>query len=166
MPYSQLDTFRPSRNARWVNGLWFSSLILSLGVALLAILAKQWLDEYTSRMRQPVSSLRRWAWRHILYSDALTQWGIGAMVSALPLILHVSLFLFFAGLVAQLRDSDEIITAVAGTLVGLLFGFYGVATLLPLAYGTCPSVTPLLRIAHRGLARLKTFFQRYDRVEP
>ncbi|KZV98631.1 hypothetical protein EXIGLDRAFT_606763, partial [Exidia glandulosa HHB12029] len=32
----------PSRESRWVNGLWFTSLFLSLAVALLCILVKQW----------------------------------------------------------------------------------------------------------------------------
>jgi hypothetical protein len=32
----------------WVNGLWFTSLMLSLMTALLAVLAKQWLRQYSS----------------------------------------------------------------------------------------------------------------------
>ncbi|KZW00721.1 hypothetical protein EXIGLDRAFT_639134, partial [Exidia glandulosa HHB12029] len=32
--------------ARWINGLWFTSLLLSLSVALLSILVKQWIGEY------------------------------------------------------------------------------------------------------------------------
>ncbi|KAJ6481605.1 hypothetical protein DFH09DRAFT_950512, partial [Mycena vulgaris] len=35
----------------WVNGLWFTSLILSLSTALLAVLAKQWLRQYCSATR-------------------------------------------------------------------------------------------------------------------
>ncbi|KZW03723.1 hypothetical protein EXIGLDRAFT_599714, partial [Exidia glandulosa HHB12029] len=31
---------------RWVNGLWFTSILLSLAVALLSILVKQWITEY------------------------------------------------------------------------------------------------------------------------
>ncbi|KZV91448.1 hypothetical protein EXIGLDRAFT_615663, partial [Exidia glandulosa HHB12029] len=36
----------PSSLSRWINGLWFTSLMLSLTVALLCILVKQWLGEY------------------------------------------------------------------------------------------------------------------------
>ncbi|EJD50460.1 hypothetical protein AURDEDRAFT_21558, partial [Auricularia subglabra TFB-10046 SS5] len=41
------DNFKASGSSRWINGLWFSSLVLSLAVALLSILAKQWLEEYS-----------------------------------------------------------------------------------------------------------------------
>ncbi|KZV98036.1 hypothetical protein EXIGLDRAFT_746826 [Exidia glandulosa HHB12029] len=32
--------------SRWINGLWFTSILLSLSVALLSILVKQWIGEY------------------------------------------------------------------------------------------------------------------------
>ncbi|EJD50451.1 hypothetical protein AURDEDRAFT_22759, partial [Auricularia subglabra TFB-10046 SS5] len=38
--------FKALGSSRWINGLWFSSLVLSLAVALLSILSKQWLEEY------------------------------------------------------------------------------------------------------------------------
>ncbi|KZV91435.1 hypothetical protein EXIGLDRAFT_615673, partial [Exidia glandulosa HHB12029] len=39
----------PTSLARVVNGFWYTSLFLSLAAALLCILVKQWLDEYTAR---------------------------------------------------------------------------------------------------------------------
>ncbi|EJD39226.1 hypothetical protein AURDEDRAFT_29259, partial [Auricularia subglabra TFB-10046 SS5] len=39
-------TLQDITTQRWINGLWFISLIVSLLVALLSILVKQWLDEY------------------------------------------------------------------------------------------------------------------------
>ncbi|KZV98415.1 hypothetical protein EXIGLDRAFT_607036, partial [Exidia glandulosa HHB12029] len=44
-PPPDLDA-SPSTAARWINGLWFTSLALSLAVALLCILVKQWIGEY------------------------------------------------------------------------------------------------------------------------
>ena len=38
--------FRPSLSALWVNGLWFTSLALSLTTALIAVLTKQWIHKY------------------------------------------------------------------------------------------------------------------------
>ncbi|KAK0479959.1 hypothetical protein EDD18DRAFT_1086203, partial [Armillaria luteobubalina] len=35
-------TFSPSTSDSWVNGLWFTSLSLSLSTALFAVLTKQW----------------------------------------------------------------------------------------------------------------------------
>ncbi|KAK0467276.1 uncharacterized protein EV420DRAFT_1617368 [Desarmillaria tabescens] len=39
-------TFHPSTSDSWVNGLWFTSLSLSLTTALFAVLTKQWIHEY------------------------------------------------------------------------------------------------------------------------
>ncbi|KAF9069288.1 hypothetical protein BDP27DRAFT_1363418 [Rhodocollybia butyracea] len=40
-------TFSPAILDLWVNGLWFTSLVISLSVALFAVLAKQWLLDIT-----------------------------------------------------------------------------------------------------------------------
>ncbi|KZV95962.1 hypothetical protein EXIGLDRAFT_589015, partial [Exidia glandulosa HHB12029] len=40
------DLAYKSSTSRWINGLWFTSILLSLSVALLSILAKQWITEY------------------------------------------------------------------------------------------------------------------------
>ncbi|KZV82234.1 hypothetical protein EXIGLDRAFT_811568, partial [Exidia glandulosa HHB12029] len=45
-PPPSLDSAAPSSLSRAVNGLWYTSLFISLAVALLCILVKQWLDEY------------------------------------------------------------------------------------------------------------------------
>ncbi|EJD40751.1 hypothetical protein AURDEDRAFT_69726 [Auricularia subglabra TFB-10046 SS5] len=55
---AKLATMSPSKFtvspvARWINGFWVSSLAFSLAVALLSILAKQWLDQYQARTFSP-----------------------------------------------------------------------------------------------------------------
>lgn len=40
------NTFQPSASAVRVNVLWFSSLALTLGVAVQVMLAKQWIHKY------------------------------------------------------------------------------------------------------------------------
>ncbi|THG93445.1 hypothetical protein EW026_g7795 [Hermanssonia centrifuga] len=50
-PFIASDTsaspvFQVSTSARWMNCLWFLSLIFSLSSALFSILAKQWIGEY------------------------------------------------------------------------------------------------------------------------
>ncbi|EJD39837.1 hypothetical protein AURDEDRAFT_19518, partial [Auricularia subglabra TFB-10046 SS5] len=88
----------PEPSSRWVNGLWFVSLGLSLSVALLCILAKQWLDEYHACTTAPASSPRHWTRRHLQYKEGLVHWHVPAFISVLPAVLHASLFLFLAGL--------------------------------------------------------------------
>ncbi|KAH7092726.1 hypothetical protein BKA62DRAFT_834674 [Auriculariales sp. MPI-PUGE-AT-0066] len=132
------DRVPTTTRSRLVNGLWFASLTLALVDALLAILVKQWLVEYASRMRQPAADARQWVWRHYAFREGLTKWGVGVVISALAALLHVALFLFLSGLLTYLFDLDHAICA-----------FYLIATLAPLWYGDCPSITPLLRHMRR-----------------
>ncbi len=49
VPASSLNpytNFTPATTDVWVNGLWFTSLSLSLATALVAVLVKQWLHHY------------------------------------------------------------------------------------------------------------------------
>ncbi|KZV95547.1 hypothetical protein EXIGLDRAFT_610450, partial [Exidia glandulosa HHB12029] len=88
--------------SRWINGLWFTSILLSLIVALFSILVKQWIGEYRARNLASAKSPHEWARRRAVYSQALNAWPVAELVSLLPVILHLSLFLFFAGVVAFL----------------------------------------------------------------
>lgn len=62
VPTSQLTPFTPfqaSRTDLWINGLWFTSLALSLTTALMAVLTKQWIHQYLSvPSGTPQSTLR------------------------------------------------------------------------------------------------------------
>ncbi|PBK88653.1 hypothetical protein ARMGADRAFT_937324, partial [Armillaria gallica] len=46
IPSSPTDFFSPSCSNEWLNSLWFMSLTLSLIMALVAVLVKQWLHQY------------------------------------------------------------------------------------------------------------------------
>ena len=110
----------------------------------MAILIKQWLVEYSARMRQSASSARVWARRHAEYRAGLETWKVGAIISWLSFLLHVSLLLFLVGLVVMLFELDLVIFGVVLGLATTVVLIYSAATLLPLRYGTCPSYTPLL----------------------
>lgn len=137
------DTFMPSSAARWTNGLWFMSLMISLVVSLLAILAKQWLEEYATRMRAHTASPRHWAWRHLVFNRGLTKYGLDAFISMLPVLLHLALFLFFAGLVIFLWELDIIIAKFILIASGAAFLIYVGTTLAPYWKADIPTVTPL-----------------------
>ncbi|KAF8597699.1 hypothetical protein BDV93DRAFT_397728, partial [Ceratobasidium sp. AG-I] len=49
----QPPRFSASMSARWINGLWFMSLALSLSAALIAMLAKEWLVAYNTARPRP-----------------------------------------------------------------------------------------------------------------
>ena len=129
---------------RWVNGLWFSSLAISLIVALFAILAKQWIVEYRARIRTGRPTAQCWAWTHFVYRRGLETWHMDAFVSMLPLLLHLSLFLFLSGLAVFLLSLDVTLSRIVMCFTAAAGIFYVLALFAPLRFGECPSATPLL----------------------
>ncbi|KAJ7872529.1 hypothetical protein B0H14DRAFT_2438363, partial [Mycena olivaceomarginata] len=67
----------------WVNSLWFTSLMLSLTTALLAVLAKQWLRQYSSFIAG--SARERALIRQFRYVS-FDKWGVQLIIGFLPAI--------------------------------------------------------------------------------
>lgn len=110
-------TLDVSVSARWINGLWFGSLALSLVVALLSILVKQWLDEYSGRMASSSKNFQHWSRRRAFYFAGVQDWNLASIISILPVLLHLALFMFFGGLVVLLWSIDRAISfSVLSTL--------------------------------------------------
>lgn len=147
----------PPATPRWINGLWMTSLVLSLVVALLSILVKQWLDEYTARTTASAQHAHHWARRRAFYFKGLQTWHVSAFVSVLPLLLHVALFLFFGGLVILLWDLDRRISLWLLVVSGLVLTFYVAATLVPFIREDCPAATPLVRQLRKLWIRFRIF---------
>jgi hypothetical protein len=124
----------------WVNGLWFMSLTLSLATALLAVLAKQWLRQYSSFITG--SAHERAMIRQFRYA-CFDKWGVQLIIGLLPTILHLSLFLFMAGLVVFLYSLNHTTAAVVACIGGFLFGAYITTNVLPILAIGCPYRTPL-----------------------
>ncbi|KAF9003163.1 hypothetical protein BDZ89DRAFT_901774, partial [Hymenopellis radicata] len=83
----------------WVNGLWFTSFALSLLVAILAMLVKQWLRQYTAYTSGDARHVVRV--RHFRLMS-LEKWRVPQVIALLPVLMHLMLGLFFAGLVVFL----------------------------------------------------------------
>ncbi|EJD50462.1 hypothetical protein AURDEDRAFT_160364 [Auricularia subglabra TFB-10046 SS5] len=152
--------FEASRSSRWINGLWFLSLVLSLAAALLCILSKQWLEEYSLRTSAPAENQRHWARRHAFFNRALEQWHVSTVVSLMPVVLHISLFLFLAGLAVFLFHLEWIIMLCVLAFTASLVVFYVSSAILPLVYPACFLQTTSLRLLIH-LYRL----QRFDLLE-
>ncbi|KAH9983058.1 hypothetical protein BJV74DRAFT_777884, partial [Russula compacta] len=88
--------FTPPASAVWVNGLWFLSLVISLTCALLSTLLQQWARRYLS-VAYPRYSPHKRARIRAFYKEGVDKLHMPWTVNALPALLHVSLFLFFAG---------------------------------------------------------------------
>ncbi|KZV86306.1 hypothetical protein EXIGLDRAFT_774773 [Exidia glandulosa HHB12029] len=152
------SSFVVSRLSRWVNGLWFVSVTLALAVALLCILVKQWLQHYISRVTAPSPSPRDWARRRSFYYEGLLRWHLPGLISTLPLLLHLSLFVFLTGLVLFVWNIDHILGMGLLGLTLALFGFYVFSFVVPALRLDCPSMTPLMEQLMR-LDRLRFFLK-------
>ncbi|KAI0821724.1 hypothetical protein BC628DRAFT_1276179, partial [Trametes gibbosa] len=79
-----------ARSAIWLNIMWFSGLILSLTSALIGIVAKQWLSEYSAVSG---SSREKARLRQYLTMN-LVKWRVGLILLFIPILLVVSLAFF------------------------------------------------------------------------
>ncbi|KAK0449634.1 uncharacterized protein EV420DRAFT_780242 [Desarmillaria tabescens] len=131
---------RPSASGSWVNGLWFTSLALSLGTALFAVLTKQWIHQY---LLVPSGTPRdKCRVRHFRYMG-LRQWRVDFIIGLLPVLMSSSLALFLVGLVIFIVPLHVTISCVIGALTFISFAAYGVTNFLPILYLECPYKTPL-----------------------
>lgn len=148
--------FVPSTSARWINGIWFTSLALSLSAALIAMLGKEWLTAYLSSRPRPPRS-------HALLRQArlegLEGWWALHIIALLPSLLHTSLLLFSLGLVVYLWTMDIVIAAVIAAVIGVTSLFYAITAILGAVYEHCPFVTQIS-------GYIKLAFSRYLRHRP
>ncbi|QRW11475.1 hypothetical protein RhiLY_10474 [Ceratobasidium sp. AG-Ba] len=160
LPPIEIPSFSAPLSARWVNGLWFTALALSLAAALVSMLAKEWLDAFVgSRPRAPYV----YALLHHTRLKGLIHWRALHVIDLLPAMMHLSLLLFSLGLVVYLwtLDSGTAITMVIITVITLLF--YLGTTLLGAIRKRCPFVTQIsryLRAALSVLVHSPTFFSK------
>jgi hypothetical protein len=88
----------PSTSAILVNAMWLMSLVLSITSALLATLLQQWARRYTQMPQIPSLASHRARDRSYLFLGTL-KYGMNFAVETVPTLLHISVFLFFIGLV-------------------------------------------------------------------
>jgi hypothetical protein len=125
-----VEPFVPPTSAVWVNGLWFSSLVISLTCGLLATLIQQWAQRYL-RVAYPRNTPYKRARIRAFYKRGVEKLHIPWTIEALPALLHISLFLFFAGLSVFLFSVHLTIFKVVTTLFGVCAVLYATLTILP-----------------------------------
>ncbi|KAH9022350.1 hypothetical protein EDB83DRAFT_2527521 [Lactarius deliciosus] len=87
----------PSAAVVWVNSLWFLCLTISLTCAFLATLLQQWARRYL-RITNPRYGLRERVRIRAFFAEGVERLRLPRTVEALTILVHISLFLFFAGL--------------------------------------------------------------------
>ncbi len=130
----------------WLNSLWFVSLTLSLITALVAVLVKQWLHQYVAIVSDS-SAHDRARIRQMRYAGLQT-WQMPVIIGLLPVLLHVSLALFFAGLVIFLFSLSMKVAWLVSIIGAATFMAYVIALILPLMDPYCPYKVPLTLYVH------------------
>lgn len=127
------------------NRLWFASLTISLSTAFFSIVMKQWIGNYPVLLSE--SGLHRAKTRQFRSAE-WERWGVRAPFSALPVLVHTSLFLFLAGLSVFISSLDlklAIFTASISATIVLLYVF---ASLSLVISSQCPYKTPVAHFSN------------------
>ncbi|PBK78479.1 hypothetical protein ARMSODRAFT_42546 [Armillaria solidipes] len=144
-PLNPNITFIASATSVWVNGLWFTSLALSLTTALVSVLVKQWLHHY---MALPSGTPRERSLLRQFRFAGLQKWRVLGIIGLLPVLMHIALAIFFIGLVIFLGPLRESIAWVVGTITVIACTAYLMAHILPLIFPQCPYRTSLCDLLH------------------
>ncbi|KAF8267419.1 hypothetical protein EI94DRAFT_1786428 [Lactarius quietus] len=136
------SSFTPPKYAIWVNAFWFLSLAISLTCALLATLLQQWARRYIRRTQPRYSPHKRGRIR-AFYAEGVDNLHLPWAVEALPALLHLSLFLFFAGLLVFLFNTNHGAFAAVAWWIAFLTTAYLFITFMPLFRYESPYYAPL-----------------------
>ncbi|KAJ7643055.1 hypothetical protein DFH06DRAFT_934261, partial [Mycena polygramma] len=138
--------FTPSSSSRWVNGLWFSSLMFSLMSALGASLAKGWITQFSSSV-----SGSTWADAslHCQRFGGLRRWHLKLIIECLPILIHIGFFLFSIGLVILLFQDDLAIGIVICAITGVILALYASSSVHSAFSSDSPFRTPVSGMVRR-----------------
>lgn len=136
----ELSSLSPVVSSTRLNGFWFYGLVVSVITGSFGILIKQWLresliDETSAEVYLRVRFCR---------FEGLETWRVFETVATLPLMLQVSVLLFFLGLKELLGPLDEHVNSAVTILVYVWAGLLVVSSLAPVISARCPWKTPLL----------------------
>ena len=131
----------------------FATLSLTLFVAFISVLGKQWILYYT-RVTTWGNIVDRGKERQVKFMG-LQKWGLRLIVESVPVMLQFSLFLFGAALVVYLWDLEVSVTEVVLVITSFGFAFYMCITVAAMRWKDCPFHTPLSILLLRVLRLAK-----------
>ncbi|KAI9462043.1 hypothetical protein F5148DRAFT_1000677, partial [Russula earlei] len=134
--------FAPPTYAIWVNLFWFLSLVISLTCALLATMLQQWARRYI-KITQPRYSSDKRARIRAFFSEGVAKLHLPLVVEALPALLHLSLFLFFSGLLVFLFNIHHTVFTAVACWIALCVAMYACITFMPILRRDSPYHAPL-----------------------
>lgn len=131
----------PSISARWINVLFFLSLVLSIASAFFGIIAKQWLREYL-QWNSPLGDPRDNVLVRQLHFEAWEAWNVAATITSIPALLEVAMVLFLIGIVILLWTLDSIVAIVVTIAIAAFIGAAAAFIVLPVFSKRCPYKSP------------------------
>ena len=154
--------YSPSSTAIRINSLWFASLVFSLATASFGMLVKQWLREYLAcEYTSPQARLRIRQRRN----PGLHIWKVFQIAAMLPLLLQLSLALFFVGLCVFTWSINQQVARPTIVFVCAWAFFLIASIILPVFYPTCPyQTTAFLRVTKFLRLRLVALRRRASRA--
>ncbi|KAN0113969.1 hypothetical protein V8E52_007118 [Russula decolorans] len=132
----------PSASIVCVNILWLLSFLLSTTSALFATLMLQWARIYLNLPQTPSIPKERARVRSFLFFG-MKKYRMHLAVETAPTLLHLSVFLFFIGLVVFFFTIYKTVAVVISIAVGLFGLAYFTLTILPCLDHSCPYRTPM-----------------------
>ncbi|KAH9962312.1 hypothetical protein BGW80DRAFT_1255672 [Lactifluus volemus] len=125
----------PTTSIILVNCMWLLSLVLSICAALSATLMQEWARRYIQIPQIPSGQVQR-----------ARKYYMDHAVEMIPTLLHLSVFLFFAGLTILIFASHQTVAIVLSISVGLFGLVYFALTILSCFRLNCPYRTPISSI--------------------
>jgi hypothetical protein len=138
----------PSASMVWVIAMWMISLVLSLTSALIATLLQQWARRYVETPNVPPKPNHRARVRWFLFLG-MDVYKMHILVELAPTLIHLSVYLFFAGLVITFHTINTTVAIAVDVSVGFFAVAYIMLSILPSLDFKCPYRTPLSRILWR-----------------
>ena len=154
---------RPPSSAVMVSSLWFLSIMSSLAATTWAILSLEWCAFLTEG--DQAEDYEEMAEKRQRRFEAIRRWKMHLIVSSIPFFLHVSLFLFLAGLWLRLRDVNKQLELIVGIPSLVIALSYVVVSLLPV-FTEAPFSTSFSELIHPLVKEIKYLVRLRHFVHP
>ncbi|KAF5371774.1 hypothetical protein D9758_003366 [Tetrapyrgos nigripes] len=137
--------FQTAPSSLVCNVFWFLALALALTCSLLATLVQQWARDFAHKTTMRSSPVFRA--RILMYSYfGMRKFRMHTLVDLIPFLLHLSLILFFAGLIGFLSPVNVALQFLMAAFLAIFVAVYFFFTFVPIICLNAPFRTPLSNV--------------------
>ena len=131
---------------------------------MLATSLQQWARRYLRVTRPERCSPHKRARVRAFFADGVDKFRVDLVVETLPALVHLSLFIFFTGLVIYLFNINHTVFSTAMCWVALLSAGYGFITSMPMFWLDSPYYSPLSSLLPSLFYGLLSLVFRFSRI--